>query len=196
MRQSGILMPITCLPSQYGIGCFDKAAYEFADFLKESGQSYWQILPLGHTGYGDSPYQCFSAFAGNPYMIDLNELIAGSLLKKNECDDADFGKNPRKINYRKQYKARFPLLKKAYERSSLSYDKKYKEFLYDNEYWLNNYSLFMALKEHFGNKAWQKWNKTIKYGQEKDKYIELLNDKIDFWNFVQFIFACQWQSLK
>ena len=114
MRECGMLLPIASLPSKYGIGCFSKEAYEFVDQLKEGGQGFWQILPLGPTGFGDSPYQAFSAFAGNPYFIDLEQLVQEGLLAENECEAADFGDDDRYIAYDKIYKARFKVLKKAY----------------------------------------------------------------------------------
>ena len=104
MRASGILLPISSLPSKYGIGCFSESAYQFVDQLKEAGQKYWQILPLGPTSYGDSPYQSFSTFAGNPYFISLEELIEEGILTKQECDQADFGKDERHVDYGKLYK--------------------------------------------------------------------------------------------
>ena len=114
MRASGILMPIFSLPSRYGIGSFSKSAYQFVDMLKKAGQKYWQILPLCPTSYGDSPYQSFSTYAGNPYFIDLETLVAKGLLTKAECDAADLGADPQDIDYEKQYFHRFPLLKKAF----------------------------------------------------------------------------------
>ena len=114
-RAAGILLSITSLPSPYGIGCFSKEAYRFVDWLKEAGQSYWQILPLGPTSYGDSPYQSFSTFAGNPYFIDLEGLIKEGVLSKEECDCVDFGNDEKDINYEKLYHQRYPLLRKAYE---------------------------------------------------------------------------------
>lgn len=117
MRKCGILLPISSLPSAYGIGSFSKEAYEFVDFLAAAGQYYWQVLPLGPTGYGDSPYQSFSTFAGNPYFIDLEKLIEYGWLKREECDVVDFGHNREKIIYEKIYRGRFKLLKKAFQRS-------------------------------------------------------------------------------
>lgn len=111
-----MLLPVASLPSRYGIGCFSKEAYEFIDQLKAAGQQYWQILPLGPTGYGDSPYQSFSAFAGNPYFIDLEQLIEEDLLTREECDSVDFGQQEPDIDYGKVYENRFPLLRKAFAR--------------------------------------------------------------------------------
>ena len=119
-RAAGILLPITSLPSKYGIGCFSKSAYDFTDWLKKAGQTYWQILPLGPTSYGDSPYQSFSTFAGNPYFISLEALIEEGVLTKEECDKADFGELLNDIHYEKMYKNRYPLLHKAYGRSRIS----------------------------------------------------------------------------
>ena len=118
-RSAGILLPLSSLPSKYGIGCFSKSAYEFVDWLKEAGQSYWQILPLGPTSYGDSPYQSFSTFAGNPYFISLEALIEEGVLTEEECDAVDFGRKERDIDYEKLYLGRYPLLRKAYERSCI-----------------------------------------------------------------------------
>ena len=114
-RKCGVLLPIFSLPSEYGIGTFSKEAYDFVDFLKEAGQSYWQILPLGPTSYGDSPYQSFSTFAGNPYFIDITALIEEGLLTKKEADACDFGGSEEYIDYEKMYRSRFVLLKKAYD---------------------------------------------------------------------------------
>ena len=122
-RHSGILLSISSLPSKYGIGCFDKAAYDFVDFLEKAGQKYWQILPLGATSHGepsDSPYQAYSAFAGNPYFINLESLIGEGVLTKEECDKINFGKTPAKVDYNALFEQRFALLRKAYERIHLN----------------------------------------------------------------------------
>ena len=119
-RESGILLPITSLPSPYGIGCFSREAYEFIDYLKKAGQSYWQILPLGPTSYGDSPYQSFSTFAGNPYFISLEDLIEEGVLTREECAQADPEVQEDSIDYAKLYEERYPLLRLAYERSDIS----------------------------------------------------------------------------
>ena len=118
-RSAGVLLSITSLPSKYGIGCFSKSAYDFVDWLREAGQSCWQILPLGPTSYGDSPYQSFSTFAGNPYFISLEALVEEGVLTEEECEAVDFGKEPGTIDYEKLYKGRYPLLRKAYERSNI-----------------------------------------------------------------------------
>ena len=149
MRRSGVLMPVASLPGKYGIGCFSKEAYKFVDRLKEAGQSYWQILPLGPTGYGDSPYQSFSTFAGNPYFVDLETLIEEGLLTKEECDKFDFGRDPKRIDYEKIYLSRFKVLKLAFDRFDPA-DRKYRKFVAGNKYWLDDYALYMAVKNSFG----------------------------------------------
>ena len=129
MRASGILMGISSIPSKYGIGCFSKEAYDFVDQLEKAGQQYWQILPLGPTGYGDSPYQSVSTFAGNPYFIDLEELIKKELLTKEECEVCDWGGSESYVDYEKIYLSRYKLLRKAYEKADLKTDPDYAEFL-------------------------------------------------------------------
>ena len=145
MRECGILLPISSLPSPYGIGAFSKEAYEFVDRLVEAGQQRWQILPLGPTGYGDSPYQSFSAFAGNPYFIDLETLIEEGLLTKKECDAADFGSRERYIDYEKMYGSRFPLLRKAFERWKAKGAVSKEELSAETK----EYCFYMAVKNHF-----------------------------------------------
>ena len=131
-RESGILLSVSSLPSRYGIGCFSKEAYVFVDWLKEAGQSYWQILPLGPTSYGDSPYQSFSTFAGNPYYISLEDLIEEGVLTKEECDEADFGEETGSVDYERLYENRFPLLRLAYERSHVGESAEFMEFRREN----------------------------------------------------------------
>ena len=128
-RASGLLLPVTSIPSKYGIGCFSKEAYQWIDQLKEAGQSYWQILPLAPTSYGDSPYQSFSSFAGNPYFIDLEQLIEEGVLTAEECDAVDFGAHPNYVDYGKIYENRYTLLRKAYERSNISENPDYQKFI-------------------------------------------------------------------
>ena len=148
-RYAGVLLSVTSLPSRYGIGCFDQTAYDFVDWLVQAGQRYWQILPLGSTSHGgsdDSPYQAYSAFAGNPYLISLDALVEEGLLTRQECDDADFGSNPGRVDYDKLHENRFKLLHLAYERSDISRNPRYANFCRENYWWLNDYALFMALK--------------------------------------------------
>ena len=149
-KTAGILFAISSLPSKYGIGCFSKEAYKFVDWLVEAGQTFWQILPLGPTGYGDSPYQSFSTFAGNPYFIDLETLISEGLLTREECDSVDFGTDEQSVDYEKQYNGRYVLLRKACERSGHKNSTEYKAFLDKNEAWVYDYCLYMAVKNHFG----------------------------------------------
>ena len=149
MRKSGVLLPVSSIPSKYGIGTFSKQAYEFIDLLAQAGQSYWQILPLGPTGYGDSPYQSFSTFAGNPYYIDLETLIEEGLLTGKECDSYDFGDNAEYIDYEKIYLSRFKALRKAFENSHIEQDEDFQAFIRENSYWLDDYAMYMAVKNSF-----------------------------------------------
>lgn len=198
MRTCGILMPIYSLPSKYGIGCFSKEAYDFVDFLKESGQSYWQILPLGSTGYGDSPYQSFSTFAGNPYFIDLETLAKEGLLTTEECEEYDFGQDKRYIEYDKIYFSRFKILRKAFDRSRGRTDIKYENFKKENDFWLKDYTLYTAVKRHFNEVSWNKWDDDIKLRTPEavKRYSEELKDDIEFYKFIQFKFWEQWNKLK
>lgn len=196
MRASGILLPVTSLPSPYGIGCFSKEAYEFVDQLEKGGEKYWQILPLGPTGYGDSPYQSFSTYAGNPYFIDLETLIEEGLLTKEECDSVDFGSNPAYVDYEKIYMGRFELLEKAFHR--FVPDQAYETFVEKNKKWLEDYSLYMAIKNSLGGIAWSEWEAPLKTRQEaalEEKRVEL-KEQMDFICFQQYEFAKQWEKLK
>ena len=161
-RESGILLSVTSLPSRYGIGCFSKEAYEFVDRLEACGQSYWQILPLGPTSYGDSPYQSFSTFAGNPYLISLERLVEEGGLTEEECGAEDFGKKPDSVDYEKIYRSRYRLLRKAYERSQIAKDSEFQRFRYENSWWLRDYAIFMAVKGVFGGQEWTKWAEDIR----------------------------------
>ena len=145
-RASGVLLPVFSIPSKYGIGAFSKEAYDFVDQLVQAGQSYWQILPLGHTSYGDSPYQSFSTFAGNPYFIDLDTLIEEGVLTEEECQACDFGDDLKSVDYGKMYQERFKLLRTAYERSAVYKNPEFLAFQEDNAFWLDDYALFMAVK--------------------------------------------------
>lgn len=197
-RAAGILLSITSLPSRYGIGCFSKSAYEFVDWLEEAGQSYWQILPLGPTSYGDSPYQSFSTFAGNPYFISLEELVKEGVLTEEECEAADFGEDAGSIDYEKLYLGRYPLLRKAYERSDISRNPGYQRFLEENRWWLDDYALFMAVKDRFDGAPWNAWAQDIRlrYGYAMDYYRKELYFDIEFQQYMQFVFYQQWTALK
>ena len=196
MRTSGILMPIFSLPSPYGIGTLGKSAYEFVDFLRLSGQTYWQILPIGPTSFGDSPYQSFSAFAGNPYFIDLDILLQDGLITKAEIDTCDFGDDNHKIDYEKLYLGRYPLLRAAFSR--FKPDKDYDCFVSENAYWLDDFALFMAIKNSQGGKAFFEWDTPLMRREANaiahatTEYI----DDINFYKFLQFKFFEQWNALK
>ena len=194
-RASGVLLPVFSLPSKYGIGCFSKEAYKFIDQLKEAGQSYWQILPLGPTGYGDSPYQSFSTYAGNPYFIDLKTLIKEGLLTKKECKVYDFGEQADSIDYEKIYNSRFKVLKKAFER--FEKDEAYDNFIKENAYWLDDYSLYMAIKDSKGGISWNEWEEALKNREEAalENAREELAEEINFYKFQQYEFDKQWSQL-
>ncbi len=198
MRASGVLLPISSLPSEYGIGTFSKEAYRFVEKLQEAGQTYWQILPLGPTGYGDSPYQSFSTYAGNPYYIDLEALIGEGLLTREECEACDFGDNANYIDYEKIYFARFDILRKAYERSNIRENQDFIQFKEENSFWLGDYALYMAVKNKFDGRAWTEWDMDIRMREPKAMraYKEELADEITFYEFQQYIFKKQWMNLK
>lgn len=196
MRKCGILLPVFSLPSPYGIGTFGQSAYDFIDFLNMAGQSYWQILPLNPTNYGDSPYQSFSSFAGNPYFIDLDMLVNDGLLKKSEIQKYDFGDNYDKIDYEKMYFNRYPLLKKAFSRFIA--DENYDIFAKENDDWLHNYALFLAIKSANDGKAWYEWDDSLKKREPVAllKAENQLAEDIAFHKFLQYEFNKQWTALK
>jgi len=198
MRKSGILMAVSSIPSAYGMGAFSKEAYRFVDFLQEAGQKLWQILPLGPTGYGDSPYQSFSTFAGNPYYIDLEKLIEEGLLTKEEVEGSDFGSHPEYVDYERIYQSRFKILRKAFERFQSVVRPAYSEFLRDNAEWLEDYALYMAVKDSFEGHSWLEWDKDIKLRKEEAMahYKEELKGEIAFYRFQQYEFKKQWLDLK
>lgn len=198
MRKSGILLPISSIPSKYGIGTFSKQAYEFVDFLKKAGQKYWQILPLGPTGYGDSPYQSFSTFAGNPYYIDLEALADKGWISKKDCESCDFGDNEMYVDYEKIYLSRFKILKKAYEKSDIAENKEFISFRQENEYWLSDYALYMAVKNSFDGASWIEWDEDIKLKKPEamKAYRKKYAKEVEFFEFQQFLFALQWFALK
>ena len=198
MRRSGVLMPISSIPSTYGIGTFSAQAYEFVDMLEKAGQSYWQILPLGPTGYGDSPYQSFSTFAGNPYYIDLEALIEKGWLTKAECDQYDFGNNDEYIDYEKIYLSRFKVLRKAFQNSGIEKEEEFIQFCEQNAYWLDDYALYMAVKNSFDGKSWSEWDEGIRLRKPEAMaaYREKFSEEICFYQFQQYLFAKQWMDLK
>lgn len=197
-RASGVLLPISSLPSKYGIGSLSKCAYDFVDFLQRAGQRYWQILPLGPTGYGDSPYQSFSTFAGNPYFIDLARLVEEGLLSQEECEAFDAEKCGQYIDYQKIYETRFHILRKAYERSSFAKQEEYRSFLEENREWLDDYCLYMAVKNFYGGSSWNEWEEGIKLRRPEalEHFKALLADEIEFFRFQQYYFQKQWYQLK
>lgn len=197
MRASGVLLPVSSLPSPYGIGTLGDAAYRFVDFLCAAKQRYWQMLPIGPVGYGDSPYQSFSAFAANPYYIDPDILVDKKLLTKQEADDCFFGSDPQRVDYGALYNARFGLLQKAVDRFDTT-QTAYAQFVAENAAWLPDYALFMALKEEQGMVAFSAWPLPLR---RREKAVlaqaeERLKNRIAFWQVVQYLFFEQWQSLK
>lgn len=201
-RSAGVIMNIASLPGKFGIGTFGKEAYEYVEFLYKSGMRYWQILPLGQTGYGDSPYQSFSAFAGNPYFIDFDILNDEGILSKAEYINENYGDNEEYIDYGLLFNIKYIVLRRAYENFKKSHNfllKEYFEsFKEENNWWLDNYSLYMAVKGKFNLASWQEWDDDIK--KRRPEAIELyrneLSDEIEFWSFIQFLFFKQWNELK
>ena len=197
MRSCGMLLPVTSLPSPYGIGAFSKEAYDFIDDLVRAGQRYWQILPLGPTSYGDSPYQSFSAFAGNPYFIDLETLTEEGLLTKKECSLADFGSDEGYIAYDKLYENRFPLLRKAFGRWKAKQGEGRtleKELRPETR----EYCFYMAVKNYFKGKSWNLWDEDIRLRRPDavERYEKLLEEEVLFYQFLQYKFQEQWKKLK
>ena len=162
MRSSGILMHISSLPSRYGIGTLGEEALKFVDFLKDSGQEYWQVLPVGPTSYGDSPYQSFSTFAGNPYFIDLELLCGEGLLTAEECEAFPWGEKEDETDYGLLYQNRFQVLKKAYDRFCERTQDAYLEYCRENREWLDDYALYMAVKKSFGGVCFMEWDEDIR----------------------------------
>ena len=168
-RSSGILLPIASLPSPCGIGTLGREAYEFVDFLAGAGQSWWQILPAGPTSYGDSPYQSFSTFAGNPYFIDPLFLVEDGLLTAEETE-YDWGGDPGRVDYGKVYEHRFEMLRKAARRGIKRDAAELERFHEENRQWIDDYALYMALKRHFGMRSWTEWPKGIRLRRPETGY--------------------------
>lgn len=198
MRASGILLPVSSLPSAYGIGCFSKEAYQFVDRLAEAGQSYWQILPLGPTSYGDSPYQSFSTFAGNPYFIDLEDLIERGWLTRRQCGACHFGDDEERVDYEKVYRNRFRLLRLAWQKSNVKADPGFRRFVEENACWLEDYALYMAVKVSFGSVSWVEWEEDVKTRQPAalKRYRRKFAEEMEFYQFQQYVFRVQWEKLK
>lgn len=197
-RGAGLLLPISSLPSPYGIGTLGKEAYKFVDYLVEAGQKYWQVLPVGPTSYGDSPYQSFSAFAGNPYFIDLDYLVEEGLITKSQIRKFPWGDNAEYVDYATVYNSRFEILRMAFENSNYANEDAYRQFEQENSYWLDDYSLYMAVKFHFDNNEWATWDYDIKARQPEaiDRYRNELSGDIAFWKFCQYKFFEQWNNLR
>ena len=197
-RSSGILMPISSLPSPYGIGTLGRAAYDFVDFLEKADQAWWQILPVGPTSYGDSPYQSFSTFAGNPYFVDPDTLIEDGLLKREELEGFDWGGSDRYVDYEKIYLSRFRMLRIAADRGLERDRKELDAFIEENHQWLPDYALFMALKRSFGMRAWTEWPEDIRLHKAEavEKYRAELTEDIELFQYIQFLFFKQWDALR
>lgn len=198
MRASGILMPIFSLPSDHGIGTLGKSAYDFVDFLSMSGQTYWQILPICPTGFGDSPYQSCSAYAGNPYFIDLDMLRDDGLLEKSEYDSIVWCTDNYHVDYEKLYNNRFTVLKKAYQRFKNNIPEDYEIICKECIPWLDSYALFMAIKDANDGKPWYMWNEPLKMREPSalEKARQVFADEIGFYRFLNYKFSKQWFALK
>lgn len=196
MRSCGILMHITSLPSPYGIGTFGDEAERFVDWLKSAGQSYWQVLPVGPTGYGDSPYQSFSTYAGNPLLIDLDALVKGGLLSQAKCQAADYGADPTYVDFDKVNNTKMALLRDAYK--NFEEDTGYLAFERSEAQWLDDYSLFMALKTENNLVSWTQWSDDLRFRKPVAiaEARERLKGEIGFWKFIQYTFYSQWDRLK
>lgn len=191
-------MHVSSLPSNYGIGTLGQAAYDFVDDLKDAKQAAWQILPVCPTGYGDSPYASYSTFAGNPYFIDLDILAKDGLLQPEEFVDIDWSDSDDQVNYGKIYENRFDVLQKAVDRFLENPDAEYEEFLKENKNWLDDYALFMALKDVNDGKPWLEWDeKYRRYDAKKaEEWKKEFKDQVNFWEVVQYFFFKQWKELR
>ena len=195
-RSSGILLPIFSLPSPYGIGTLGKSAYDFVDFLADAKQSYWQILPVGPTSLGNSPYTSYSTFAGNPFFIDLDMLVKDKLLKKSEINAVKWQVEDNRIDYDILGEKRLKLLRTAFERND-NYEE-IAQFVNSNA-WVKNYALYMALKDYFGGESWMDWEDEeirLHHPLAVEQYSEKLKEEVDFYIFVQYLFYKQWTALK
>ena len=197
-RKSGILLHISSLPSPYGIGTLGREAYAFADFLRAAGQRYWQLLPLGPTSYGDSPYQSFSTFAGNPYLIDLDLLAEDGLLDRADLEKINWGTNPRYVDYGRIYGARFDVLRAAFQKGYPRDREAVEAFRRENK-WLDSYALFMAVKRHFGMKSWLDWPDEgirLRRPAALERWREELREDVAFFSYLQYLFFRQWDALR
>ncbi|NQM30680.1 4-alpha-glucanotransferase [Streptococcus suis] len=199
-RQSGVLMHVSSLPGKYGIGSMGQVAYDFVDFLVRTKQRYWQILPLGTTSYGDSPYQSFSAFAGNTHFIDFDILVEKGWLQSEDLQGIDFGQNPVEVDYAAIFQARRPLLEKVVANiKAQGLPAEYGIFLTENDFWIHTFAEYMAIKEHFDLKPWTDWEDQgarLRYHDTLEHYRHLLADRIDYHRITQYLFFSQWKALK
>ncbi len=200
-RSSGVLMHITSLPNAFGIGSFGQSAYDFVDFLVETKQTYWQILPLTTTSYGDSPYQSFSAIAGNTHLIDFDLLTQMGLLKESDYASVNFGDDPTSVDYERIFFARRPILETAVKNflANQSLQADFNHFEKNKRLWLDDFAEFMAIKEHFGNQALQKWDDKKAVARDPktlEKYRTMLADQIQYFKVTQYFFFKQWSELK
>ena len=192
-KKAGILLPIFSLPSKYSIGSLGKSAYKFIDFLKDCGQSFWQVLPLNPTIYGDSPYQSPSAFAGNHYFIDIDTLVKDGLLDKEFAEG--YVRESERIDYGYLFESRVFLLKKAFEKFNIN-DKHYIEFKKENKFWLEDYALFMSIKEYNNNAEWSEWTDEEKFRKNLPALCRKYAGSMEFWYFAQYQFFRQYAKLK
>ncbi len=198
MRANGILMHLSSLPSPYGIGTMGQAARDFVDFLAEAGQTYWQLLPVCPTSYGDSPYQSFSTFAGNPYFIDLDLLAEHGLLKTEEYAHINWESEPASVNYGALYEKRYPVLRLAVRRFLEQPESDFADFCKREALWLEDYALFMTLKEHHGGLAWLNWPAPLR-DRDAAALANVRNEcaeELNFWRVVQYLFFAQWNALR
>ncbi len=197
-RANGVILPIFSIPSPYGIGTFGKDAYDVVDFISDASIRYWQILPLGQTSYGDSPYQSFSSFAGNPYFIDLDMLVEDGLLLEEDLENLNFGDNERYVDYAIQYNIRYRVLEKAYENAKGVLDEKIAAFREREKDWLDDYALFMAIKRDKLDISWVEWEAPLRDRNPEAlrEFAEEHADVIGFYTFIQYEFFKQWQALK
>ncbi len=197
-RASGILLHISSLWSDYGIGSFGKSAYDFVDFLKNSNQSYWQILPLCPTTVGDSPYQSISTFALNEYFIDLDALCLMGYLKKEEFEDIKWCNDETRVDYSLLYTNRHRVLYKAFDRFKRNIPDDFNSFCQKQSYWLDDYALFCSVKDYFGGEPFYYWSEDIKYREPLavDEYKSICKERILYYKMVQYFANTQWQRLK
>ncbi len=198
MRSAGILMPITSLPSPYGVGTLGQSARDFISFLADAGQTYWQVLPICPTGYGDSPYQSSSSYAGNPYMIDLDELANWGLLNKEDYENINWGDDPLRVDYGLLYEKRFAVLRKASDALNANPWPEYKDFLTKEAFWLDDYALFMAIKKSVGDVSLTDWPEDLRKRDEEalSKAASELSEEISFYKAIQFLFFHQWFKVR